>query len=76
VQCDLASGDPDPEISAERLRRHVVGSARNGAIVVMHVNGRGRRTAEALPGIVAGLREKGFELVTVGEMLRRSAAVP
>lgn len=76
VQCDLASGDPDPELSAERLRRHVVGSARNGSIVVMHVNGRGRRTAEALPGIVAGLREKGFELVTVGEMLRRSAAAP
>ncbi len=76
VQCDLASGDPDPALSAERLRRHVVDSARNGSIVVMHVNGRGRRTAEALPGIVAGLREKGFELVTVGEMLRRSAAAP
>jgi peptidoglycan-N-acetylglucosamine deacetylase len=74
VQCDLASGDPDPAISAERLGRHVVTSARNGSIVVMHLNGRGWHTAEALPGIVAGLRDRGFELVTVGEMLRRAAA--
>jgi peptidoglycan/xylan/chitin deacetylase (PgdA/CDA1 family) len=74
VQCDLPAGDPDPALGAERLRRHVIASARNGSIVVMHVNGRGWRTAEALPGIVAGLREKGFELVTVGEMLRRAPA--
>jgi len=74
VQCDLPAGDPDPALGAERLRRHVIASARNGSIVVMHLNGRGWRTAEALPGIVAGLREKGFELVTVGEMLRRAPA--
>lgn len=74
VQCDLPAGDPDPALGAERLRRHVIASARNGSIVVMHLNGRGWHTAEALPGIVAGLRAKGFELVTVGEMLRRAAA--
>jgi peptidoglycan/xylan/chitin deacetylase (PgdA/CDA1 family) len=73
VQGDLPAGDPDPALGAERLRRHVIASARNGSIVVLHVNGRGWHTAEALPGIVAGLRAKGFELVTVGEMLRRGA---
>jgi peptidoglycan-N-acetylglucosamine deacetylase len=73
VQCDLPAGDPDPAPSAERLRQHVVASARNGSVVVMHINGRGWRTAEALPGIIAGLRNRGFELVTVGELLRRGA---
>ena len=72
VQCDLASGDPDPSLSCERLRRNVVAGTRNGSIIVMHLNGRGWRTAEALPGIIADLRAKGFELVTVGEMLRRN----
>ena len=38
-------------------------------IVVMHMNHPRFHTAEALPGIVAGLRPRGFELVTVGELL-------
>ena len=69
-QFDLASGDPDPGLSKERLLRSVTTGARNGAIVVMHMNGRGWKTAEALPDIIAELRRKGFDLVTVGEMLR------
>ena len=70
VQFDLASGDPDPGISKERLLRSVTTGARNGSIVVMHMNGRGWRTAEALHDIIAELRRRGFNLVTVGEMLR------
>lgn len=69
VQFDLASGDPDPGPSKEHLVRSVTTSARNGAIVVMHMNGRGWKTAEALPDIIAELRRKGFSLVTVGEMM-------
>jgi peptidoglycan/xylan/chitin deacetylase (PgdA/CDA1 family) len=70
VQFDLASGDPDPGLSKERLVRCVTTGARNGAIVVLHMNGRGWQTAAALPDIIAGLRRNGFDLVTVGEMLR------
>jgi peptidoglycan/xylan/chitin deacetylase (PgdA/CDA1 family) len=40
VQFDLASGDPDPGISKERLLRSVATGARNGSIVVMHMNAR------------------------------------
>jgi peptidoglycan/xylan/chitin deacetylase (PgdA/CDA1 family) len=54
VQFDLASGDPDPAITAERLARSVTVGVRAGSIVVMHMNGRGRHTAEDLPAIVAG----------------------
>jgi peptidoglycan-N-acetylglucosamine deacetylase len=72
VEYDLPSGDPDPRISSQRLVDFVVGSARPGAIVVLHMNHPRFRTAEALPGIVAGLRARGFELVTVTDLLRRT----
>jgi peptidoglycan-N-acetylglucosamine deacetylase len=69
VLFDLASGDPDPQATSERLIEYVVRKAHNGSIVVMHANGRGWHTAEALPRIISRLRAKGFELVTVGELL-------
>lgn len=72
VQFDLASGDPDTSISKERLVRYVVRSARNGSIIVMHINGRGRHTAEALPEIIRGLHKRGFRLVTIAELMRNS----
>ena len=46
---DLASGDPDSQATSDRLIEYVVRKARNGSIVVMHANGRGWHTAEALP---------------------------
>jgi peptidoglycan/xylan/chitin deacetylase (PgdA/CDA1 family) len=70
VQYDLASGDPDQGATAERLVRSVTRGVRNGSIVVMHMNGRGRHTAEALPALIAELRRRGFELTTVGELIR------
>lgn len=70
VQFDVASGDPDPAVSKERLVRSVAAGVRNGSIIVMHVNGRGWKTAEALPEIIGTLRRKGFSLVTVGEMMQ------
>jgi peptidoglycan/xylan/chitin deacetylase (PgdA/CDA1 family) len=69
VMCDLASGDPDSQATSDRLIEYVVRKARNGSIVVMHANGRGWHTAEALPVIISRLRARGFELVTIGELL-------
>jgi hypothetical protein len=37
--------------------------------VIFHANGRGLGTASALPRIVDDLRAKGFEFVTVSELL-------
>ena len=76
IQYDLASGDPDPRISSKRLIEYVRDQSRNGSIVVMHMNGRGWKTAEALPRIVLGLRKKGYKLVTVSELLGRPPAPP
>lgn len=69
VNFSLSSGDPDKRISAKRLVRGVVENARKGSIVVMHMNGNGVHTAEALPAMIAGLRKRGFSFVKVSEFL-------
>ena len=76
IQYDLASGDPDPRISTKRLLEYVTDQAKNGSIVVMHMNGRGWKTADALPRIVLRLRKKGYKLVTVSDLLGRPPAPP
>jgi peptidoglycan/xylan/chitin deacetylase (PgdA/CDA1 family) len=70
INYDIASGDPDPSLSPERIARSVLRGAKDGSIIVFHLNCKGVHTAEALPRIIEGLRKKGFKLVTVGEMLK------
>ena len=70
VEYDLASGDPDVHATKDRLIHWVLQKAQPGSIVVMHINHRRFHTAEALPAIISGLRARGFELVTVGELIR------
>lgn len=69
IQWDVVSGDPDPQVSAAAMIKAVPAQARNGSIIIFHANGRGWHTAEALPEIIAALRRKGFELVTIGKLL-------
>jgi len=70
VQYDVESGDPDTTFTAPRLIKWVSEKARNGSIVVMHINNRGWHTAEALPIIIQFLREKGYKLVKVSDFMR------
>ena len=74
VQYDVASGDAFGR-SAPAIVHHVLGSVRNGSIVVMHVTGGNTAplTAEALGPIVDGLRARGFTLVRLSELLGRGA---
>jgi peptidoglycan/xylan/chitin deacetylase (PgdA/CDA1 family) len=54
--------------SASTIRNHVLSRARNGSIVLFHLSAA--HTAEALPGIITGLRSRGYELVTVSGLLK------
>jgi peptidoglycan/xylan/chitin deacetylase (PgdA/CDA1 family) len=74
IEYDLASGDPDANFTKQKLIEYVTSAARSGSIVVMHINGRGWHTAEALPEIIPTLRKRGFRLVTVGDLLRDRAS--
>jgi peptidoglycan-N-acetylglucosamine deacetylase len=69
VQFDLPSGDADKKIRKKKLVEYVSTKTKPGSIVVMHINRRGWKTHEALPEIIANLRKRGFEFVTVSELL-------
>jgi len=69
IQWDVASGDAAFGLSARAIARNVLARATGGSIIIMHVNGRCTHTAEAIPLIVAGLREKGLEIVPLSVLL-------
>jgi peptidoglycan/xylan/chitin deacetylase (PgdA/CDA1 family) len=69
VDYSLPSGDPDTTITKDRMVQYVASMARGGSIVIMHVNRRGWHTAEALPEIINYLKTRGFEFVTVSELV-------
>ena len=69
IQWDVETGDPDPDIDAERLAGGVQATVQNGSIVIMHANGRGWHTAEALPEVIDYLHGQGYTLVTVSQLL-------
>ncbi|HVL54841.1 MAG TPA: polysaccharide deacetylase family protein, partial [Vitreimonas sp.] len=53
--------------TARDIEAKVLSNAQGGSIVLMHLGGW--HTLDALPGIVAGLRAKGLEPVTLSELL-------
>jgi peptidoglycan-N-acetylglucosamine deacetylase len=69
IQWDVATGDPSPSQSARAIANAMIHNARPGSIIVAHANGRGYHTGEALPIAIPALRAKGFEFVTVSELL-------
>ena len=54
--------------SAHDITSQVLREARNGSIILMHINAP--HEYEALPGTIKGLRARGFKLVTVSELLK------
>lgn len=67
--------DSDAHVSAGEIRRRVRAKLRPGAIVLLHDGdgydpyGDRRRTAAALPGIIADARAAGYELRPLAELL-------
>ena len=68
IQWDVESGDPDPNIDAPAMIDWVLYQAESGSIIIMHINGRGWHTAEALPTLIETLQSQGYEFVTVSEL--------
>ena len=69
IQWDVDTGDPDPTVDPERMNWAVSTRVQNGSIILMHANGRGWHTAEALPEMIEYLRAQGYTLVTVSQLL-------
>jgi peptidoglycan-N-acetylglucosamine deacetylase len=69
VQWDVATGDPSPSRPARAIAETMIRGARPGSIIIAHANGRGYHTAEALPLAIPVLRARGFQFVTVSELM-------
>ena len=61
----IANDPPGP--TADQIVAKVLGNARGGSIVLMHLGGY--ETFEALPRVVDGLRAGGYDIVTLDELL-------
>lgn len=56
----------------DQIINNVLSEAQNGSIIVLHMGGETTnvpQTANALPTIIDGLKKKGFQFVTVDELL-------
>jgi peptidoglycan/xylan/chitin deacetylase (PgdA/CDA1 family) len=61
---------PEIDRNAAAITRYVVDHARSGSIIIMHVMYDTRAASRAaLPGIIDGLRSRGFRFVTVSELI-------
>jgi peptidoglycan/xylan/chitin deacetylase (PgdA/CDA1 family) len=76
VTWDVVSGDPSARTTAAGMIRNVTRGARPGSIIIFHINGRGRKTAQALPTILRELRGRGLRFVSLGDLLALSPAAP
>jgi peptidoglycan/xylan/chitin deacetylase (PgdA/CDA1 family) len=65
------SGDWTSEATPESVFSHVINGASNGAIVVMHFDSPNTETSTALvlPAIIDTLRDAGYRIVTISELL-------
>ena len=75
IQWDVDSGDPWLPMTGTRMAKAVLDAVRPGSIVLMHANGRGFHTAEALAEIIPALKARGFGFLTVSELLARGKPV-
>lgn len=75
IQWSIVSGDAVKGQNPERIIKTVLSQAAPGAIVIFHANGRSYGTAAALPAIIKALKAKGYEFVTVSELLRSGEVI-
>lgn len=68
---------PEVADNAEAMTRYVLDNARSGSIIILHVMYRSRDVSrQALPQIIDGLRQRGFEFVTVSQLLQNGSLNP
>ena len=73
VMWSVSSADTDPRAIPEAFVNNVLKGVKPGSIILMHDGGGDRsRSVKALPGIIDGLKEKGYRFVTLPELLEMS----
>lgn len=75
IQWDIVSADAARKQTAANIIRTVIHETKPGSIVIFHANGRGYNTSAALPSVINGLKNLGYQFVTVSELLRSGTVV-
>ncbi len=75
IQWDVSTGDPSSSQSARAIADTMLRNTKTGSIIIAHANGRGFNTAAALPLAIPELKRRGFEFVTVSELLAAGTPV-
>ena len=69
IQWDVNTMDAAASQTAPKILQLVERAVKPGSIILMHANGFGVHTAEAVELIVPALRARGYRLVTVSQLL-------
>jgi len=75
IQWDIAMADPVAAQTADMIVTEVMHKVHPGAIIIGHANGHGVHTNEALRTLIPMLKAKGYQFVTVSELLAAGAPV-
>ncbi|MBU0656314.1 MAG: polysaccharide deacetylase family protein [Gammaproteobacteria bacterium] len=75
IQWNIVTADPWGGQTADGIAKTILQGIKPGSIIIAHANGRGRKTSDSLPRFVPQLREKGYEFVTVTELLQQGVEV-
>jgi peptidoglycan/xylan/chitin deacetylase (PgdA/CDA1 family) len=68
VHWSFASGDPDENLSAERIKDWVLFKTKPGSVLIFHINGKGYHTGEILPQLVKIFREKQYKFCKLSDV--------
>jgi peptidoglycan/xylan/chitin deacetylase (PgdA/CDA1 family) len=72
---NVISGDPDPALSAEQIEDRLRRVTRNGSIIVMHANGKGKQTKAVVSRLYEHvLPERRLTPMTVSDVLACESA--
>lgn len=70
IHWSFPSGDPDKNMTAEKITEVVKRKTRPGSILIFHINGRGYHTAEALPEIMNFLNSNGYKILRLQDIVK------
>jgi len=73
IQWDVEGERDEEEHAPAVLARRALAAVRPGSIVLLHANAVPQKSFAILERLLDGLRRRGYELVTVGELLRLGA---
>ena len=74
---NIESGDPDPTLSVEKIDARLKRLVRQGGVIVMHANGKGKHTREVVEDLAQQLLpQRGLTPMTVTDLMNCKQTLP